>query len=497
MSKSHRTSAKSASALRGGSWTLVSRVVIQAIQLVVFIVVARWVDPAAFGVFALVAACVVILEQLSMAGWAEYIMQNETAEEKMGSAVSIAVVSGCAASVLGVAIAVLAGPLFDTPDLVLLAAFMSIRVVFSATAAAYAGVLNWQDRLESAAVCAVLGEVTSLVVSIWGLLAGYGILALAFGRVAHGVTWALSAGISAGIRPQLPTDVSLIKDMVGFSRHIILTKVLFNLRLHASTFIIGGFVGPTAVGLFRAAQRVISGFEEIFSEPVRVLSWSLFRKARESEEGNRIGKFDELSQTFFRVQLYCATPVFVVIAILGQDLIVGLVGDEWAAAGPVVQILALAGLVRLPNHASIPVLSLAGRADLLPRIILLFSMITVSCILIAASYGIVAIALSELAAALIVFAINAYILKRFANIHWTRILKGCWRILPALGLAVAGHLFAVRMEIAQELPALLRVLILGSAMVALYTPVILVLDGTIRRMLTSQFRKDRSTSTKD
>ncbi|MGK7653002.1 oligosaccharide flippase family protein [Roseovarius sp. B08] len=373
---------------------------------------------------------------------------------------------------------------------------MSIRVVFSATATAYAGLLNWQDRLESAAVCAVLGEITGLVVAIWGLFAGYGILALALGRVANGIVWALSTGISARVRPRLPTGLSLVREMASFSKHIILTKVLYNLRVYASTFIIGGFVGPTAVGLFRAAQRIINGFEEIFSEPVRVLAWSLFRKAREGDESSRTGKFDELSQIFFRVQLYCATPVFVVVAILGQDLIVGLLGDEWAASGPVVQILALTGLVRLPNHASIPILSLAGRTDLLPRIIFVFSIITVSCILIAASYGIVAIAISELVAALIIFTFNAYFMKRFANIHWTQILKGCWRILPALILAIAGYIFAVRLEIAHQLPALLRFTILGLTMIALYIPVILLLDGTIRRMLVSQFSKDRGANNK-
>ncbi|SDC03837.1 oligosaccharide flippase family protein [Ruegeria marina] len=485
MTKSHEPQKKPETALSGGSWTVVSRVFVQLAQFTILIFAARMMSPEEFGLFAFVAAFIVILNQLATAGWPEYIMQCEDDVYRLRGTLLVAMLSGGAVVILGVVISLFAHVATDAPDATRVGLVLAFSVFFSSTGAAYGGVLNHQNKLTASALSVMIGEAVNLVVAIWALYAGHGVLALAYGRLANSFTWCLSAAVASRLSPVRQIPLSLVGEMAQFSKHIIATRILVNLRIYAATFVIAGFMGAAAVGYFRAGQRIVSAFEEIVGEPTRVLAWNLFRKVRNREtQGDG---FDGFSQVFFRIQLYAATPIFVGVAVLAPILVDALLGADWAPAAPVVQILALASLIRIPGHATVPIMSLSGKTELLPRLILIYSVISISCVTIGARFGLVTTALAEVVAAIMVFIISAVVMRRQLNINWARILFQSWRIFPALLAALALPLLVQHTGVMQHMSPLARFLLLCLCILLVYIPVLLILDrnlnGSIRGAL--------------
>lgn len=480
---SDQSSPNTKAAIRGGAATLVSRVLAQLIQFAIFVVAAQVLEPADFGIFALVSAVIVLLNQLAMAGWPEYIMQLKGDVLRMRQALYVAGVSGVLFAALGVFASWIFADRYSNPAILPIAQLLSISIFFSSIGAAYAGALIWQHKLSSAAACSLLSEIVNFVIAVWALLEGFGILALAYGRLAASITGFVSGVVTARVSPSGQVGFEFIKELLVFSKHFIAARFLVNLRIYAATFIIGGLIGATAVGYYRAAQRVIAGFEEIVGEPTRVLSWNLFRQSRDKHDG--IGGFDELSQAFFKIQIYGAVPLFVGLAIMASDLVEGLLGSEWTPASPVVQILAIASLVRVSGHASFPVLSLAGKTSMLPSITFRYSIITIFCISIGAIFGIITTAFAELFAAVIVFMLNAQIMRNNANSFWNKILMGSWKVLPATAIAMAFPLFSYQFDIFDQLLPLVRFFLLSLCIVSVYVPIILLLDKPFRDRVVS------------
>lgn len=462
------------SELRGGIWVTGARVLAQMIQFVIFIVAAQVLKPADFGVFALVAAVIVFLNQIATAGWSEYVMHWQGEVERLRHTLFVALSVGAVIASLGIVISVPLASLFAQPDTGPLARVLAVAVFFSAGAATYAGILIWQNRLAASASCALLGEIVNLAVAVPALLTGHGIMALAYGRLAGAVAACLCAGGVARLMPAVIHGSFLLREIIGFSWNITMTRLLTSFRTYGATLIIGGFLGPAAVGYYRAAQRVVGAFEEIVSEPVRVLAWSVFRKVPQAD--GSVSAIGQAGERFFPLLIYASAPVFIGIVVMARDLTLGILGPEWLAAVPVMQVLAVAALIRASGTASVPILSLVGKVAMLPRYMLIYALVSIACITFGAMNGLLATAVSEVVAATIVFVISARVMWWHAELRWPTILMRCWPIVPALLAALCVPFTVQTQDLLTYLHPLVRFICLGLAMITVYLPILLVFD---------------------
>lgn len=463
--------------LKSGIWVAGARVLSQLIQFGIFVVAARLLTPADFGVFAMVAAVIVFLNLVATAGWSEYAMNWQGDTVRLRQTLFVALIVGAFIAALGLVISFPLATLFTKPDAGPLARILSLSVFFSASAATYGGILIWQKRLAASASCALLGEVVNFAVAVSMLFGGHGIMSLAFGRLAGAITAGLCGYVLTGIGPRIIRQYDLLQEIVAFSWNITLTRLLMTFRAYGATLIIGGFLGPAAVGYYRAAQRIVGAFEEIISEPVRVLAWSFFRNTPQIEGSN--AEIRAAGNKFFPILIYASTPVFIGIALMAEDLTLGILGPEWLAAVPVIRVLAVAGLIRASGTASVPILSVVGQVALLPRYMVIYALISIACISVGAMYGIVAIAVAEVIAATLVFIISAWVMWQYAGLRWLTILKRSWPVLPAILAAIGSALFLQEQTFIVQLHPLMRFFSLGLVMVAVYLPILFRCDRSL------------------
>ena len=436
-----------------GGWALSIRVVSQAAQLLMFIAAARVLTPADFGVFALVQAASVLLFLVAAAGWREFILAWGGSTQAVNQAITLSIFSGYAMAALGLAAAFVATLAFDQATVGMLAALFSVCVLMAPMTNAFGAILVSRSHMRALAVSNMAGETAGLAVGIWLLLNGWGVLALAAGKIATqtidllGVIWA------ARWRLQLYIRGGYGGQIIEISRQILANRVIGFVMNYAATFIIGIFLGVTSVGFFRAAERVVSSISELVFEPLRLLGWMVFRGAADNAR-TTTGARDNLSKEagiFLPLLIVFASPIFVGLSVVSHEVVVVLLGEAWAPAAPVVSMLAVASLLLIPTVATEPLLTITGKIDRLPPVALLNAVVTVAVLFAFARFGLLAAAGARIFTSAIVMMSALWLQDRYAKAPWWGAIKHAAPVYSALVAlvvsVVAGRLLMMEFDI--------------------------------------------------
>lgn len=403
------------------------RIVSQASQFVIFILAARVLGPAEFGIFALASACAMLLRQAAEAGWAPFILSQAGDETVPLQVLFIAVLSGLIFGVAGGGAAVVAGGFGLSADIVALLLHFALWVALATAWSAQTGVMVWMGRLKSAAWCEIVGELAGLTVAVVALTGGAGVFALVYGRITC-QTVALIFGFAATRRPPLPGLARpVMRELWVFSSLIFSSRMLVYLRLHFITLIVGAFLGPAAVGFFRAAERMVGAVFELIVVPGQLLAWTQFRRARDmGPPQEREARVNSQVARHLKMVVVLGAPLLLWLILMSTQIVRGLLGNEWQPVAELVAILALGRLLLFLGILTEPLMSLMGAARRLPGFMALIFVISVALTLSVAPFGVRALAWSQTVLSAIIMGATIWLFWRHAGVKW-RIVWGALR----------------------------------------------------------------------
>lgn len=478
------------SVLGDGAITVAERVISQAAQFAIFIVAARVLGPAEFGLFALVSACAILLFRVAEFGWAPFIMAWSGDARVPRQVLFIAILCGVVVSTLGI-LGARAGGAFGLADqTVRLMEFFALWIMLATVSSAQKGILIWQHKMKASALCEIGGEAVGLAVALGALLTGHGVLSLAYGRLAYQATHLVLSFANTRLAPMAGLRGAVLRDLWTFSGQIFASRMFIHIRLYLATFIVGGFLGTTAVGYFRAADRLVSAVAEVIAVPGQLLAWTRLRKARDGgDAAGQAARLNAAARSFLVVLFAISAPVFVWLICMSDELIHGLLSPEWQAAAPLVAILAVSRMLFVFGILTEPLMSVAGHARALPLFAGLVFVLSSALTFAAVQFGLYALAWSQVAIAALVLLATMWLFRRHAGLSWRGVLtelRGC--LLPmALG---TGVLLALdRGAAGLGLPDLVEAIGFGLAALATYVLALSRLDRRLWGTLSSGFRK--------
>lgn len=457
--------------------TVAERIVSQVAQFTIFIVAARILGPAEFGVFALASAVAILLLRVAEVGWAPFIMSASGSDTVPRQVLLIAIIAGLIVGGLGI-LGALASSLFGIgSEIVTLMILFSVWVMLATASSAQKGVMIWLNRMKSSAICEISGELIGLTVAVAALLHGWGVLSLAFGRLSFQTTHLVMSFLVTRRGPKTGMTADLIRELWIFSGQIFVSRMLINIRLYTATFIIGGFLGPAAVGFFRAADRLVSAAGEVIAVPGQLLAWTLLRKARDDGDPADMGeRINAQVRYHFKVLIVAGTPVFIWLMIMSDELIGGLLSPEWAPAAPLVVILAISRMLFVFGILTEPLLSIVGQAKRLPGFTLIVLILSVGLTFWAVHYGVYAVAWAQVVIAGLVMVATIWLFRTYAGIRWRRVAAELFTTVPPLLCGIAALMGLDTLMADWGLPDLIEVLCFGMAAVIVYAVAIRLFD---------------------
>jgi O-antigen/teichoic acid export membrane protein len=417
-----------------GRWILISRIVAQASQISLFLLAARYLTPAQFGLFALIQAFSSLLFVGASAGWRETIIGIAKSQNEINQLMAFSLISGVAMALTGGLIAIGLNE-FNLPEAARLVALFCVCVFFAPAVNAFNGILVRQGRVQSFAVASIVAEALAFVVAAWALVAGMGVYALALGKITF---LALSAALLAwrsGWMGKLAIRGDRTRLLLSSSAHVLANRTIAFLQSNSSTFLVGAFLGPVGVGFYRAAERVVSSVAELVMEPLRMIVWvELRRAADQSDHDDAVlrSKLSEATTRLVPLLIFLTAPVFIGLAFVARDLVVFALGPAWAVSGDIAAIFALGAFSSVPGVLAEPLMSLSGEIRRLPRIMLMNAAVGAGTLAIFGPFGLHMAAFASLPAGLFTIVTVFWILQRHGGFVWRTAFEGAGYALPPL-----------------------------------------------------------------
>jgi PST family polysaccharide transporter len=213
-------------------------------------------------------------------------------------------------------------------------------------------------RLGTLAAVRLASQVAAGLAAIAAALAGWGVWALVVQQYAELVTLAVLAWSVESWRPALRLRGTGARHLVRFGGHCTVASLMFFLVANADKVLVGFFLGPVALGLYGQAFNLMMKPVNVVLSPLTGVMLAVLSRAAADRR-----QYVELLLGFFRFLGLVMLPSAVGLAIVAHEAMRVLGGDKWAAAGPILSVLASAILVQGFVGAMGSVFASAGRAE--------------------------------------------------------------------------------------------------------------------------------------
>jgi len=345
------------SVMKGIAWTLSGRGLILLAHFGGTIILARLLEPEDFGVYGIALIFSGLATRFGNLGFGLALIQKKDIHE--GHVSSLFTVNlglfWCIAGVLFLSSTSI-GNLFDIPlvgDVLKILSFTFLITPFSSVARA---VMQRKMDFKGTAVADLSDHVTAVLVAIPLAYLGFGVWSLVGALVSGSLVSTIMLLYFSGWRPIPKYDHSAMKDLYSFGMGMFLKNLITYSSDKIDYFIIGLKLGPAAVGLYEKAFNLMEiGVKELGNKVSPVL-FSAFSKMDNDVE--RIKKAYGKIVLTMSIVIF---PIFFGLCVVAGPFISVVYGSKWIPSVLPLQILCLAGIMRMELRVASTVLNAMGQ----------------------------------------------------------------------------------------------------------------------------------------
>ena len=445
---------------RGVAWNVAQNLSARLLGLVVVAILGRILSRDAFGVVALAMVVNSFAELIVSQGYGEFITQSPSlTDEHLDTAFWLNVGIGIGLTGL---IALMAAPianLFEDPTIAPIVRCVSLSLALRSFAVVPTGLLTRTLRFRSLSLRSIVAVVISSVAGVWCALAGLGIYSLVIQLLVGDLASTLVLWRATDWRPRPRFSRSCMRDMSAFGAPVFGASLLAMVSRRLDTFIVGGALDMTRLGIYSMAQRVFQIVLQVVNKSMSDVTFSAL--ARLDERGARR---DALVKVIELTAVVCF-PVYVGIAIAAGPLMVTLLGPKWSVSGWPLSLFALSGIPFSLTFVNVAAIKSSARTRMLLAIQIVFLCMYLPAIVFLVRRGPTEAAAANLIACYAITPVEIWFVSAAMSmraLHYLRALAGATIatiIMAAATLSVASATAA--------LPPIVRILAeVGIAIVA-------------------------------
>lgn len=384
-----RETAPGVSAFASGmGWKLTTQVVTQVTRIGVAVLLARLLSPFEFGVAGLALVFAPLAYVFTDLG-AALVQQREQTEDDRSTAFWTSLAVGIVITLIGIAVAGPIARFYGEPEVENLFMLLSASFVVTAAATTHSALLHRAmafRQIELANMISILGaSAVAVAVALLGGGAWAIVVQLVTGSVLlFCLLWAFDPW-----RPSLRYSWSSLRSIASFTAHNTGANLLHYFERNTDNLLIGRFLGPSALGVYSIAYNLMLYPVTRLADPVHQVLFPLLSRIQEDD-----ARVIRIWLRVTRSVAAIAAPAMVGLVILAPEFVNVLLGAKWDGAVPVIQILALAGLVYAVRIASTSVLLAKGRARTLFHFSLVSAVVLVTGFVVTVHWGVNAVAMS-------------------------------------------------------------------------------------------------------
>jgi O-antigen/teichoic acid export membrane protein len=374
--------------MRGLVWVGASQVGLQITRAIVAIIVARLLTPAEYGLAALAlvfSSLVMIFSDLALG--AALIQRKTLSLVDRDTAFWVTAASGVVFTILGITFAEPLAALYGEPDAAPLLAVLSGTFIIAALGAPQQSLMLRDMDFRRVELLPMGGAFVGGIAAVTVAALDGGAWAIITQYVVGTTVTTLLVWMRSAWRPRFAFSFASLRDLGSFSIYMLGHRMLFYLQMNGDRFLIGRFLSTSALGIYAVAYNTMLVPASKLGGPIQRVFSPAFSRIQDEPE--------RIAATWARVSRLMAAvsvPALAGLIVVAPDFVPLVLGEQWTAAVPVVQILAWVGIIQAVQTLNSDILMARDRARTLFRFSIFLTTAHLIAFIVGLQWGVVGVA---------------------------------------------------------------------------------------------------------
>lgn len=414
----------------------------QAINFLVFVILARNIDPEEFGFVLTILAFIYFVMIFVEGGISEALIHNTKNTQKEKNAVFT--INILLSIILSIA-TIIFSHYIDNITLSNIIRVLSLLLVITGMTNVQATLIKKELNFKLLALASLFGVVIAGIISITLIYAGMGIWALVAFFVSNKLSESLFIWIKSSENLSISTDFQRLSGILHYGKDITISNVFNYMNKYSADIILAITAGPAAVAYFNIAFKLV---RLVLDLTVSVFSHVFFPVLSSFKTDKT--KCTKIFLVSTELAAVLSMPIFISIALLAPNWVPIVFGSSWEKAIPVVVILSFIGYLQALSFMNYPLLMALGKSKEVLYLRASNAIMNVSVIYILSYISVAAAALGFTIRGYLLTPMQLFYIKKSISISYINYLKLLTR--PVLSGCITVTLFFIigSQKIAQD-----------------------------------------------
>ena len=413
--------------IKGLFWSAITSWGRQLISFLVFSLLARLLQPEAFGLVALAGVFLGFVRIFGNQGFSTAIVQCQELEpEHLDTAFWTNLSIGILLTTTGLFGAGLFANFYHQPELTPIIRLLSLSFIINPLRRVQEALLSRQFKFKIQAVNSLFAVFASGLVGVSMALMGYGIWSLVGQQLTNEIVGVLVLWKVSDWRPGWRISQQHFQELFSFGINVMGISFLNFFNRRADDLLIGYFLGPVALGYYTVAYRLLLVSTNLLNAITGGCALPVFSKMQTQPERMRNAFYKSVNFTGA-----IAIPAFIGLAVLAPEIIPVVFGQQWLPSIPVMQILAFIGILHAVFSFNGIVMMAMGKPSWKFKINILNAVSNVVSFVLVVRWGIIAVAAAYVIRGYLLAPIPIWAIYKLLRIKISTYLHQYWAPLAS------------------------------------------------------------------
>lgn len=400
-------------AINGMLWSSGGSFAFQVIRILTQIILARLLWPEAFGLVALVMAFVSVANYLIENGLTLFIIRKQELNENDAYSLFIAnMIFASSIVILFILGSGLIASYLKEPSTQLLLIVSSSAILFNAFGSVHKALLTRDLQFRGQTVIMLVSAIVSGFIAVVVSILSFGVWSLVIYNISYQFiqTVLLVRLYSFNYRGKL--DRIFLKEAIIYSWKLMLSGLIHTVYENIFNIIMGSLFSISALGYYSNALKIRDGAAQTLTDAIQKVSFPILSKLQDNKDS-----MVEASRRILKLSIFIIYPILFGLAATSESIVKVVFNEQWLGMIPIMQILAINGLLIPLHKVNLNILTVIGRTDLYLRLEIIKKIVAFITISMALMIG---VTLEGLLWVLFINAVLGYII----NVHYSKVFIG-------------------------------------------------------------------------
>ena len=389
------------------------------ITFTVTTILARMLEPAAYGTIALINVFINLADVFIYSGMGTALVQKKNADETDFSSLFYCNMVICLVAYVAMFLgAPYIAAFYNTPSLTLITRIMAVNLIF-------AGVKSIQQSYVSKHLLFRLffwsnftANLIAGLIAIWMAYRGYGVYALVQQIIVHNFLCCFILSALTRWYPRLLFSTERLKGLFSYGWKIFAARIVSRCYRELTVLMIGKFYSKTDLAFYHKGKHFPSLFSDNIAVSIDGVLFPVLSKVQDSVEQVR-----EITRKAMKTSTFVMMPLMAGLAATAEPLIRLLLTEKWVPCVLFLRITCFYYAFNPVNTANINAIKAMGRSDLFLKIEILKYLVAFFLLFLTIPISVEAVAYSTLLSTIIFQLINSWPNRKLLNYKYFQQLK--------------------------------------------------------------------------